>query len=144
METQIEPIKILDELTKNFDLKFFKTMSEPVRLEILKFLMINGRSDIGTGLRQRGVCSFVRDRTPHREDRWHCIWVRSERTGRRRPQGAGNGCGEGGVVTTQESRGADQPPHGNPTVARYVLQFQQSAAMHRQRHSLRFWLSPRP
>jgi DNA-binding transcriptional ArsR family regulator len=48
METQTEPIKILDELTKNFDLKFFKTMSEPVRLEILKFLMVNGRSDIGT------------------------------------------------------------------------------------------------
>jgi DNA-binding transcriptional ArsR family regulator len=48
METQIEPIKILNELTKNFDLKFFKTMSEPVRLEILKFLMANGRSDIGT------------------------------------------------------------------------------------------------
>ena len=48
METQLEPIKILDELTKNFDLKFFKTMSEPERLEILKFLMINGRSDIGT------------------------------------------------------------------------------------------------
>ncbi len=48
METQTEPIKILDELTKNFDLKFFKTISEPVRLEILKFLMANGRSDIGT------------------------------------------------------------------------------------------------
>jgi DNA-binding transcriptional ArsR family regulator len=48
MEIQTELIKILDELTKNFDLKFFKTMSEPVRLEILKFLMINGRSDIGT------------------------------------------------------------------------------------------------
>ncbi len=48
METQTESIKILDELTKNFDLKFFKTMSEPVRLEILKFLMVNGRSDIGT------------------------------------------------------------------------------------------------
>ena len=48
MATQTDPIKILDELTKNFDLKFFKTMSEPVRLEILKFLMVNGRSDIGT------------------------------------------------------------------------------------------------
>ena len=48
METQTEPLKVLDELTKNFDLKFFKTMSEPVRLEILKFLMVNGRSDIGT------------------------------------------------------------------------------------------------
>jgi len=48
MATQTESIKILDELTKNFDLKFFKTMSEPVRLEILKFLMVNGRSDIGT------------------------------------------------------------------------------------------------
>ena len=38
----------LDELVKNFDSKFFKTLSEPVRLEILKFLMENGRADVGT------------------------------------------------------------------------------------------------
>ena len=48
MKKQTAPNTILDELIENFDLKFFKTLSEPVRLEILKFLMQNGRSDIGT------------------------------------------------------------------------------------------------
>jgi DNA-binding transcriptional ArsR family regulator len=48
MKAQTAPNTILDELIENFDLKFFKTLSEPVRLEILKFLMQNGRSDIGT------------------------------------------------------------------------------------------------
>ncbi len=47
-----EPAKleaeILNELVKAFDSKFFKTLSEPVRFEILKFIMTNGRSDIGT------------------------------------------------------------------------------------------------
>jgi DNA-binding transcriptional ArsR family regulator len=38
----------LNELVNNFDYKFFKTMGEPVRLDILRFLMTNGRSDIGT------------------------------------------------------------------------------------------------
>lgn len=38
----------LDDLVANFDLRFFKTLSEPVRLDILRFLMLNGRSDIGT------------------------------------------------------------------------------------------------
>ena len=40
--------QILDELVSNFDWKFFKMLSEPVRMEILKFLMLHGRSDIGT------------------------------------------------------------------------------------------------
>lgn len=38
----------LNELVENFDARFFKTLSEPVRLDILRFLMLNGRSDIGT------------------------------------------------------------------------------------------------
>ena len=48
MNAQTAPVHILDEMIKNFDSRFFKTLSEPVRLEILKFLMENGRSDIGT------------------------------------------------------------------------------------------------
>jgi DNA-binding transcriptional ArsR family regulator len=38
----------LNELVDNFDARFFKTLSEPVRVDILRFLMLNGRSDIGT------------------------------------------------------------------------------------------------
>jgi DNA-binding transcriptional ArsR family regulator len=37
-----------EDLIKAFDFKFFKTMSEPVRMQILKFLLLNGRSDIAT------------------------------------------------------------------------------------------------
>ena len=37
-----------EELIESFDFKFFKTMSEPVRMQILKFLLLNGRSDIAT------------------------------------------------------------------------------------------------
>ena len=37
-----------DRLIDAFDSKFFKTMSEPVRMQILRFLLLNGRSDIGT------------------------------------------------------------------------------------------------
>ncbi len=40
--------QLLDELIGNFEGKLFKTLSEPVRLEILRFLMEHGRSDIGT------------------------------------------------------------------------------------------------
>ena len=40
--------EIAEELVRAFDSKFFKTFSEPVRVQILKFLMLNGRSDIGT------------------------------------------------------------------------------------------------
>ena len=39
---------ILDELIKEFDARFFKTLSEPVRIQILKYLIQNGRSDIGS------------------------------------------------------------------------------------------------
>ncbi len=48
MKAQNSPQNAMDELAKIFDSKLFKTLSEPVRMEILKFLMLNGRSDIGT------------------------------------------------------------------------------------------------
>ena len=50
METTATQIQtdIIDELVEVFDSKFFKTLSEPVRVEILKFVMLNGRADIGT------------------------------------------------------------------------------------------------
>ncbi len=38
----------LNELVDHFDVRFFKTLSEPVRMDILRYLMLNGRSDIGT------------------------------------------------------------------------------------------------
>ena len=41
-------IQIANELVEAVDSKFFKTLSEPVRVQILKFLMLNGRADIGT------------------------------------------------------------------------------------------------
>ncbi len=41
-------IEIVNSLVKVMDSKFFKTLSEPVRVEILKFIMLNGRADIGT------------------------------------------------------------------------------------------------
>ncbi len=50
MESQLTPrqIQIAEELVEVFDSKFFKTLSEPVRVQILKFIMLNGRVDIGT------------------------------------------------------------------------------------------------
>ncbi len=40
--------EIAEELMEAFDSKFFKTLAEPVRVQILKFIMLNGRADIGT------------------------------------------------------------------------------------------------
>ena len=37
-----------EELIGAFDAKFFKTLGEPVRVQIMKFLLLNGRSDIAT------------------------------------------------------------------------------------------------
>jgi DNA-binding transcriptional ArsR family regulator len=50
MESQLtsRQVKIAEELVEVFDSKFFKTLSEPVRVQILKFIMLNGRVDIGT------------------------------------------------------------------------------------------------
>lgn len=36
----------INELIEVFDSQFFKALSEPVRIEILKFLLMNGRSDV--------------------------------------------------------------------------------------------------
>jgi len=47
-DTIQEDNAILDELINQFDSKFFKTLSEPVRIQIMRFLIQNGRSDIGT------------------------------------------------------------------------------------------------
>ena len=38
----------LDELVKSFESKVFKAITEPARAQIIKFLMMNGRSDIST------------------------------------------------------------------------------------------------
>ena len=40
--------EILQELVNNWDVKLFKTLGEPVRLQIMLHLIRNGRSDIGT------------------------------------------------------------------------------------------------
>ena len=47
-ETTYSRTQIAEELVEAFDSKFFKTLSEPVRVQILKFLMLNGRGDIQT------------------------------------------------------------------------------------------------
>ena len=50
MQLITEPQKRVaaDRLIDAFDSKFFKTMSEPVRMQIMRFLLLNGRSDIAT------------------------------------------------------------------------------------------------
>ncbi len=40
--------KVAQELIDVWDARFFKILSEPVRMEILKHLMLFGRSDIGS------------------------------------------------------------------------------------------------
>jgi DNA-binding transcriptional ArsR family regulator len=40
--------QIAEALVEAVDSKFFKTLSEPVRVQILKYLMLNGRADIQT------------------------------------------------------------------------------------------------
>jgi len=51
MEIQTH-IKTKDEVLKEFaeayDARFFKTLGEPVRIQILSYLLMNGRSDIGS------------------------------------------------------------------------------------------------
>ena len=48
MITEQAKKQIAEELVEILDSVFFKTLSEPVRVQILKFLVLNGRSDIGT------------------------------------------------------------------------------------------------
>jgi predicted transcriptional regulator len=38
----------IKDLVEVFDSAFFKAMAEPVRIDILKFLLINGKSDVVT------------------------------------------------------------------------------------------------
>jgi ArsR family transcriptional regulator, zinc-responsive transcriptional repressor len=40
--------EVLKEFAEAYDARFFKTLSEPVRMQILCYLMMNGRSDIGS------------------------------------------------------------------------------------------------
>jgi DNA-binding transcriptional ArsR family regulator len=40
--------KTVEKLIEALNSKLFKALSEPVRAELLKYLLINGRSDIGT------------------------------------------------------------------------------------------------
>lgn len=39
---------VFNEFAEVYDARFFKALSEPVRIQILKYLMLNGRSDISS------------------------------------------------------------------------------------------------
>lgn len=41
-------IEIANKLVSEMDSKFFKSLSEPVRVQIIRYLLLNGRADIGT------------------------------------------------------------------------------------------------
>ena len=41
-------IEIANQLVAVMDSKFFKSLGEPVRVQIIRFLLLNGRADIGT------------------------------------------------------------------------------------------------
>ena len=41
-------VDIANQLVAVMDSKFFKSLGEPVRIEIIRFLLLNGRADIGT------------------------------------------------------------------------------------------------
>ena len=41
-------LEIANQLVVVLDSKFFKSLGEPVRVEIIRFLLLNGRADIGT------------------------------------------------------------------------------------------------
>lgn len=41
-------LEIANKLVDVLDSKFFKSMSEPVRVQIIRFLLLNGKADIGT------------------------------------------------------------------------------------------------
>ncbi len=48
MSNQKKKQQALKDLVQVFDSHFFKALAEPVRVEILKFLLINGKSDVAT------------------------------------------------------------------------------------------------
>jgi len=41
-------LEIANQLVKVLDSKFLKSLGEPVRVEIIRFLLLNGQADIGT------------------------------------------------------------------------------------------------
>jgi|APSaa5957512622_1039677.scaffolds.fasta_scaffold125033_2 DNA-binding transcriptional ArsR family regulator len=41
-------LEMAQDLIEGWDARFFKTLGEPVRMEILRYLLLNGRSDIGS------------------------------------------------------------------------------------------------
>ncbi len=41
-------VEIANQLVDVMDSKFFKSIGEPVRVQIIKYLLLNGRADIGT------------------------------------------------------------------------------------------------
>jgi DNA-binding transcriptional ArsR family regulator len=40
--------EVLKEFSEAYDARFFKTLGEPARVQILSYLILNGRSDIGS------------------------------------------------------------------------------------------------
>lgn len=47
IKNKIPKNEAAEALVKALDSRFFKALSEPVRIQILKYLILNGRSDIG-------------------------------------------------------------------------------------------------
>lgn len=43
----VDSLKVAQELFESWDARFFKLLAEPARLEIIKYLLLNGKSDIG-------------------------------------------------------------------------------------------------
>ncbi len=41
-------VEIANKLVDVMDSKFFKSLAEPVRVQIIRYLLLNGRADIGT------------------------------------------------------------------------------------------------
>ncbi len=48
IHAQMPAASAAEELVEILDSRFFKALSEPVRIQIMQFLIANGRSDIGT------------------------------------------------------------------------------------------------
>lgn len=44
----VSKAKVLKQFSEVYDVRLFKALSEPVRIRILEYLMLNGRSDIGS------------------------------------------------------------------------------------------------
>ncbi len=51
-------VEVLEQITEVYDVRFFKTLSEPVRIRILEYLMLNGRS-----YRESNEKDMVQDRS---------------------------------------------------------------------------------